>query len=95
MCQSLARRLAKQSLMRFDEVDMAQISEAFKKRNMRLADQGMDPNDARELSLGIFNEFHEAFVELMKLLAQAQEVLHPSATDDTDRAKSQAPKATS
>ncbi|KAH6869427.1 hypothetical protein B0T10DRAFT_533876 [Thelonectria olida] len=89
MSQSLARRLARPPLMSFDDVDMTEISHAFGERNQRLARGGMDPQVTRELSLGTSDKFHEAFVELMRLLARAQEVLHSPTADSIIEARRQ------
>ncbi|KAM0424541.1 hypothetical protein ACHAPT_010257 [Fusarium lateritium] len=78
MSQSLARRLGRPALMSFDDVDLTQVSQAFHDRNVRLhAPQEGIPN----LSLGVSDQFHNAFVELMKLLAHTQDVLHPPTGD--------------
>lgn len=81
MSQSLARRLARPPLMTFDDVDMTQISLAFTERNTRLARALMSPPMNKELSWGTSDSFHEAFVELMRLLTRTQEVLHPPTAD--------------
>lgn len=81
MSQSLARRLGRPALMSFEDVDLTQVSQAFHDRNIRLH-ESQDNNEAiPNLSLGVSDQFHSAFVELMKLLAHSQDVLHPPTGD--------------
>ncbi|CEI62007.1 unnamed protein product [Fusarium venenatum] len=81
MSQSLARRLSRSGLMSFGDVDLTQVSQAFHDCNARLAGSSGDVGVGMNLSLGISDRFHDAFVELMRLLAHAQDVLHPPTRD--------------
>ncbi|KAE8327481.1 hypothetical protein BDV39DRAFT_204798 [Aspergillus sergii] len=91
MSQSLARRLGLQPLMRFEDVDLVQVSQAFHERILRLLEFKSVSERSPDLSLGLSDQFHEAFVNLMKLLARAQEVLHPPGGDGTVKPKAQSP----
>ncbi|EEU43559.1 uncharacterized protein NECHADRAFT_82958 [Fusarium vanettenii 77-13-4] len=92
MSQSLARRLGRPALMNFEDVDLTQISQAFHDRNIRLHGS-QDNNEAiPNLSFGISDHFHGAFVELMKLLAHSQDVLHPPTEDGIVEPKTGTPQ---
>ncbi|RSM07221.1 hypothetical protein CEP52_005310 [Fusarium oligoseptatum] len=88
MSQSLARRLGRPALMSFDDVDLTQVNQAFHDRNTRL--HGPVDSAIPSLSLGVSVQFHSAFVEMMKLLAHTQDVLHPPTGDGIVEPKSDA-----
>ncbi|KAH7124324.1 hypothetical protein EDB81DRAFT_872469 [Dactylonectria macrodidyma] len=92
MSQSLARRLGRPALMDFDDVDLIQVSQAFYERNLRLLESGRSSMISPDLSLGVSDQFHNAFVDLMKLLARAQEVLHPPTGDGIVDPKAETPE---
>ncbi|KAI8716770.1 Zn(2)-C6 fungal-type domain-containing protein [Fusarium sp. LHS14.1] len=81
MSQSLARRLGRPALMSFEDVDLTQVSQAFHERNIRLYRSQESDKNIPNLSLGVSDQFQSAFVELMKLLAHSQDVLHPPTQD--------------
>ncbi|KAE8158560.1 hypothetical protein BDV40DRAFT_304047 [Aspergillus tamarii] len=91
MSQSLARRLGRQPLMRFEDVDLAQVSQAFDEHNQKLLVSKSVSERIPNLSLGFSDQFHLAFVGLMKLLVRAQEVLHPPIGYGTLEPKAESP----
>jgi hypothetical protein len=78
--------------MVFEDVDLVQISDAFEERHQRLATSTAAGPD---FSLGSSNQFHNAFVELMKLLSHAQDVLHPPVSDAIVQTKNEAARSSS
>ncbi|KAH8651463.1 hypothetical protein BGZ61DRAFT_500954 [Ilyonectria robusta] len=90
MSQSLARRLGRPALMSFDDVDLTQVSQAFHDRNIRLHGPQNGHEAIPNLSLGVSDQFHSAFVGLMKLLAHTQDVLHPPTGDGIVEPKAEA-----
>lgn len=91
MSQSLARRLGRQPLMRFEDVDLAQVSQAFDEHNQKLLVSKSVSERIPNLSLGLSDQFHLAFVGLVKLLVRAQEVLHPPIGYGTLEPKAESP----
>ncbi|KAF4342392.1 hypothetical protein FBEOM_3643, partial [Fusarium beomiforme] len=90
MSQSLGRRLSRPGLMTFEDVDLGQISQAFRERNERLSMASRDTGSHLNLSLGVSDSSHEAFVQLMKLLSHAQDVLHAPTRDGIIESKVEA-----